>query len=1159
MTKIYTLLTSLWHRHAYRFRPTALILAAALLMPVLPARAFPTDTYAESSRLASGRWVKIGVENSGVYCISRATLRSWGFSNPERVRIHGYGGRRMPDVLSTSNYIDDLPPVQSVLTDKGVVFYATGAGEWVQSTGSYYHYDLNIYSTTSYYFVTESDEEIPAIEQVGNAEPVNPVEYFLDRIHYEKEIESPGEAGALLAGEDFKNTRSRNFNFTLTDPMPEVQDGWLECSFISNTLSGGQLAFTHNNSPLSQQSSDRIQATSTSVYVCGTETTARHTFKPDASGKATIGITFSASGIVNGAWLNYLTLNYPRSLKLPASGSLEFWSNTRELRLSGTREGTVVWDVTAPGNILALRTGSPADASGVLQWRASYSGMRSYVAWHPQATLPEPVSYGTVDNQDLHAAESTDMVIITPLAYLDQAERLANLHRGSADPITVQVVNVDKIYNEFGSGSPDVAAIRHYLKMLHDRGKEGIGKPLRYAVLLARTTFDNRRLTSVMKKETYPTIPGWMPRTVRSGLSENEGYSTDDFIALLDDNSGSDMGLDDISIAVGRIPATSATDVRNAVDKISDYMAGLRRGAWKHRFMFLADDQDNGTHLDQTENIINGVTATEGQQHLIRKVYMDAFQKVGGKYPEARNRMYRYLDEGVVWWNFVGHANETGWTGEGQLSYTDLNNMFLRHWPFIYAATCDFLRFDASKISGAEIIYFERYGGAIGIISATRPVYISDNGLLSEAMGRTLACRDENGRFLTAGEIYRRAKNNILSSDGVRRSNSNRLRYVFMGDPALHLAIPDNLVTIDKVRGADIDPENPPVLAALEICEISGRVTAPDGTPLPDFNGTLLVDIYDAEKSVTTLGNGENGVQSNFEEYGDRIFTGSTRVVNGQYTLRVAMPAEISQNFRPATVSLYAYPDGTDTSSALEAVGLNRELYVYGYDDTAAPDTTPPVISSLVLNHSTFTSGSTVNASPMLIAEVSDDVALNLSGAGIGHQMTAILDGNKAYADLPLYFTPSVDGSPSGTINYTLENLTSGAHSLMLRVWDTAGNSTTSEIDFFVDPEKAPKIYDIYSDANPAYDMANFYLSHDQPDATVNVTVTVYNLLGKPVWESRQSGRSDMFLTVPVSWNLTDYSGRRVQRGIYLYRARIDSGSDSYETASRRIAVAAGD
>lgn len=123
-------------------------------------------------------------------------------------------------------------------------------------------------------------------------------------------------------------------------------------------------------------------------------------------------------------------------------------------------------------------------------------------------------------------------------------------------------------------------------------------------------------------------------------------------------------------------------------------------------------------------------------------------------YP-VREAMFRYLNEGVVWWNFIGHANTTGWTHENQLSYSDLNNMYLRHWPFIYAATCDFMRLDGNDITGGEILYKERYGGAIGIISAVRPVYISNNGWLSAAMGRALAKRDSKGRFLPPGEIYR--------------------------------------------------------------------------------------------------------------------------------------------------------------------------------------------------------------------------------------------------------------------------------------------------------------------------------------------------------------------------------------------------------------------
>ena len=60
------------------------------------------------------------------------------------------------------------------------------------------------------------------------------------------------------------------------------------------------------------------------------------------------------------------------------------------------------------------------------------------------------------------------------------------------------------------------------------------------------------------------------------------------------------------------------------------------------------------------------------------------------------------------------------------------------------------------------------------------------------------------------------------------------------------------------------------------------------------------------------------------------------------------------------------------------------------------------------------------------------------------------------------------------------------------------------------------------------------------------------------MWSGQASGRSDMFTTVPVSWDLTDTAGRRVARGIYLYRATISTdGGNTYETASRRLAVTA--
>jgi hypothetical protein len=728
---------------------------------------------------------------------------------------------------------------------------------------------------------------------------------------------------------------------------------------------------------------------------------------------------------------------------------------------------------------------------------------------------------------------------------------LAELHRNGSDTLKVKVVNVNDVYNEFGSGSGDVSALRKYLKMIYDRSA-GSDHPLRFALMMGRMTYDNRQLTAGTKSLGIQTIPAWCVTSNSASLSDNDGYCTDDFLAMLEDGSGSDLGLDQLSIAVGRIPSTSLTSARETVDKIEQYINQSKMTQWKQRVLFLADDEDSGVHMKQTESMVSNIEAADSKS-LNEKVYIDAYEKTNGNYPQAREVMFRYLNEGVVWWNFVGHANNHAWTHDGQFTFNDINNLYLRNIPFIYAATCDFLRWDSNTQSGGEILFEERYGGCIGMVSAIRPVYITENGYLTNAVGRAFASRDEAGRLLTSGQIYQHAKNDIRNDLGNRVRNENRLRYVFMGDPALRLAMPSNIITLDSIDDKPVTEDNQITLQALGNPVIKGSVTTPDGTLLSNFNGLVSVEIYDAEQSVTTNGNGDDGEAVTFETYGNKIYAGSAKVTNGKFSLQVAMPSEIADNFRPATMALYAY----DTQDDTEAIGLNRDFYVYGFNDNAVEDKEAPTIESFVLNHSSFKSGDTVNNEPMVIASVSDNVGINVSLAGIGHQMTLTLDDNTTYTDVTHYYTPGTDERPSGTINYPLSDLADGNHTLKLRVWDTSGNSESETIEFYVMQNLAPTIYSVYTDANPASTSANFYITHDRPDCMVTVTVTVYDLLGRAIWAGSQTGMSDMFTSVPVTWDLTDYAGRRVNRGIYLYRAAISTDDETFETASRRIAVTA--
>lgn len=1154
-----------------------MLVAVAFLSMSVTGSAFPADTYASSSKLASGRWVRVSVNATGMHCIPDATLRSWGFADPSKVRVYGYGGNRLPEVLERRTYMDDLPQTPSeYVAGRGVFFYALGPTAWMQSSAGGWRPAHNPYSLTGFYFLTADGEgdgtprrqpQARELSTVGNT-----VTTFTDRLYHEKDLVSPGEAGFLLVGEDFRYQTSQKFDFTLQgiDVSESDRDNTnIEFSFVSATLLGeGRLSLSANGSALEVTPRDTLARISPKdTYTHGVQKILRKPYNA-AGEKLSVGVGFTSSGTVRAANLDYIAVNYRRRMELPASRSLTIYMNERaDASLGNAGADTRVWDVTDPAAVSRMETRT---ADGRVQW-GSLSANRVYAAWDPAGTYPSPVFVGQVEAQNLHALPVPDMVIFTPDEWKSEAERLADYHRTDpVSPLNVVVLTPQAVYNEFSSGTPDAQAFRKCLKMFYDRSAAApqvagdvSGGSLRYALFMSRPTYDPRRLTTTVAALGYPMLPAW---STDRGLSDNDSYNSDDILAFLEDGSGSNIGQDKLSVAIGRLPVTSLSDAKRSVDKILSYVHNAPTGLWRNNVVILADDGNNNRHLTQSESMCRNMEAsfagTPGAGAIYKKIYIDAYEKVSNTYPDARNELYRTLDEGALLWGFIGHANPASLTAERLVTYSDLNSFYLRHWPMIYAATCDFMRWDSTTTSGAEILFKNQEGGVIAVISATRPVFISNNGYLTDSFGKEFFRRGSDGNMRPIGEIYRDSKNNLRNSNG-SSGDTNKLRYVLLGDPAMRLVYPDNLVILTEVGDKAVVPadgdEEPVQLMARQTTTMRGTVTDPTGNKLDDFNGTLTVTLYDADESVTSNGytvDNESSKKMTFDRLGGRLYLGSAHVRNGEYELTVSMPAEVANNYRQATLNMYALAD-----DGRQANGVCRDLYVYGMDENSLPDNQPPVIETIYLNHPTFRDGQQVNSAPMLLATVTDDRAINLSTAGLGHQMSLYLDeGVASYTDVSEYFTPNTDGTPGGTIAYPLSGLPAGPHSLRLRVWDTAPNSAEATLSFTVAAGIAPTIHDVYTDRNPVSESANFYVSHDRPDQTITVTIEVFDLVGRRVWTQTRTSRSDMFTSSPMTWDLTDSAGRRVSRGIYIYRA-IVSDSDSGEksaTASRKLAVTGG-
>ena len=146
--------------------------------------AFDLSTYAEKSVLSENRWVKVSVSETGIHLLTAADLRKWGFSDPSKVRVYGYGGRRLSDVLSLETYTDDLPQLQTVTTSNGIYFYAVGPVAWNTIYTTQFRQSSNPFSKLGYYYLTDADVPEVSITRTGTPGAANPTTKFTELIYH---------------------------------------------------------------------------------------------------------------------------------------------------------------------------------------------------------------------------------------------------------------------------------------------------------------------------------------------------------------------------------------------------------------------------------------------------------------------------------------------------------------------------------------------------------------------------------------------------------------------------------------------------------------------------------------------------------------------------------------------------------------------------------------------------------------------------------------------------------------------------------------------------------------------------------------------------------------------------------------------------------------
>ncbi|MBI5219785.1 MAG: type IX secretion system sortase PorU [Bacteroidia bacterium] len=1090
-------------------------------------------TYAQNSVLSAGKWVKIKIDRNGIYKLTYSELKNMGISNPENLSVYGNGGVQLPlrnnefrydDLIQNSVSFQDINSDGSFNEGDYVLFYGQGPNKWRYDTASLrYTHVKHRFSDYSYYFLTDSRTKkvISAVNSLGTSNIS--VASFDDFMFHETDSLNLIKSGSLWVGEHFDLVNNYNFNYNFPNlissaPVVFYTSVLARSSVISkfNIYANGQ-AFT----PLSVNAVN--MSTNTAPFAA--ESLKTYSFY---SGSDNISINFSyeKSNSSSEGWLNYFELNVRRNLWM--NGSQLIFRDIQSaapgkiasFNIGNAASGLRVWDVTDPFNIQQINPGSTANNTFI--FNVSTDSLREFIAFDGSSFL-SPAVVGDVANQNLHGLNGIDLVIVTHPDFKEYADQFADHHR-LYDNFSVFVAKPEEVYNEFSSGSPDVAAIRDFMKMLYDKAGANESLMPKYLLLYGDGSYDNKSNLSSNTNfiMTYQSA---------NSLDPTQSYVSDDFFALLDSTEGTVNGIESMDIGVGRFPVKTKEEAKLMLDKVKNYTSANALGDWRNIVTFVGDDAEDVTaHQTQTDDLANKVDTTYNMKvYNIDKIFLDAYQQIttptGNRYPDVNIAINNRIKKGTLVFNYTGHGNELGLAHERVVTTSDIASW--DNWnklPVFITATCDFSRFDDfDRTSAGELILLNSKGGAIALFSTTRLVYSSPNFSFNLSFYDFIFKCDQNNNVYRLGEVMRRTKN--------ARSDNNKRNFVLLGDPALQIAVPKYNVATVSINNRLITTGTD-TIKALSKVTITGEVNDHSGNKLGNFNGILYPTVYDKYLYTETRGNDGNP-PLHYRVQNKILFKGKASVKSGEFTFSFIVPKDISYSIGYGKISYYS------DNSITDAAGYYKGIVIGGSSDIALTDNQGPVIK-LYMNDSTFVFGGITDENPKMLAKLNDFSGINTVGNGIGHDIAAVLDANTNQTIiLNDYYESDLDSYQNGKIAYDFSSLSIGQHNLKLKVWDVNNNSSETYTEFIVANSSELVLDHIFNYPNPFTTNTNFYFDHNQPNTDLDVMIQIFTVTGKLIKTIEAKVFSSGYHSAPINWNGLDDFGDRIGRGVYIYRIKV--------------------
>lgn len=655
--------------------------------------------------------VKIGVKKEGFYRVSRAELQAAGF-----------------DVNVNSNLWQ--------LFFRGVEqsIVVVGSGDYIE----FYGKGLDTAETdTNFYFLVAGSENGKRINPItlrsigGNVlgKSYNQTFVFKERTNYHSSVLN-GDAENWFGRAVTNSGATVTFNLNAVDfDLPEsvfklnLQGAIFTAHKVNVMLNGQELGELNGNT---YQLLSKEYKIPTQLLREGANTLKL---------TAVVGITL----------LESIRVSFNRQYKAQQNQLSFYTQNYKKSYLDGFTSGNIrVFDLTDPHNpaiVSNLNVQSNSGNFGVIL--PSHRGRVMFAVEDSAILSAVSVTANTASNLAT-PSHNANLVIISHKNFLTQAENWANYRRSQG--VSVEVVDVEDVYDEYSFGALSSLAIRDFLKYAANNWQT----PPKYVLLIGGSSYDSRNYYGIGNFNLVPT------KLVDTLYSET---GSDDSLA--------DFNNDGLAeIAVGRIPAKNSQAVTDALAKVTNFEASIAQS--RSRGALFASDLPNGYDFQGlSQRLANLLPAAIPKSFVNRAT--DNSQTV----------LINEINNGKFLVNYSGHGNLAVWATQdffGKNNVPQLTNAAnLSVFTMLSCLNSYFI--DPREESLSELLLKTNNGGAVSAWSSS--------GLTTPDIQEIMATRFYGQ--IAAGNITRLGDLINDSKTVIGGGRDVKLSWVLLGDPMLKM------------------------------------------------------------------------------------------------------------------------------------------------------------------------------------------------------------------------------------------------------------------------------------------------------------------------------------------------------------------------------------